>query len=259
MDDFRDERAVVVTDCTLLCLTRSALQQVVGPIADLRMAFRVQALRAVPMMAEMDQGLLQQIAEELEPQTFQPNAVIIRQGEEGRKFYIVESGVACITDAHGNKVGQRKQGEFFGEVALIRKEVRQANVLASGIGCRVLAMDRDVRDYSTPPLPGPAVRPRQPALSAPSSRLSDNDNWWQPAFGTACRLDSGGVLLLTSELLPPPGHLRVCHLQTFERMQSASHRAHAQLRNVVRGYQPIAFKLAINKLSDVKARGKSWR
>lgn len=37
-------------------------------------------------------------------------------------------------------------------------------------------------------------------------------------------------------------------------MQSASHRAHAHLRNVVRGYQPVAFKLAISKLSDVKAR-----
>lgn len=145
LDDFRDERAVVVTDCTLLCLTRQALQGVVGPVADLRVAFRVQALRAVPILAETEPALLAQIAEGLEQKTFGPHEAIIRQGEEGRTFYIVESGSAVVTDANGAEVGRRRQGEFFGEVALLRKEVRKANVLAGAAGCRCLVMDHDVR------------------------------------------------------------------------------------------------------------------
>lgn len=109
MDDFRDESAIVVADCTLLSLTRAALQKVVGSVADLKIAFRLQALRAVPLMAEMEPAQLAQIADELEPQTFQPGEMIIRQGDEGNTFYVVESGSAVITDANGKEVGRRKQ------------------------------------------------------------------------------------------------------------------------------------------------------
>lgn len=165
---------MVVTECTLLCLSRTALQKVVGPVADLKVAFRIQALRAVPMMAEMEGALLAQIAQELEPQTFEANKAIIKQGEEGRTFYIVGSGVAIITDANGTEVGRRRQGEFFGEVALIRREVRQANVVAAGIGCRVLAMDRDVRSSTlTTPCSGSSCAIATALPGGPCDGVSD--------------------------------------------------------------------------------------
>jgi cGMP-dependent protein kinase len=76
-------------------------------------------------------------------QSFNDGAYIIRQGEEGSRFYIINEGeVKCtraISSTQEEELIRLSPLEFFGERALITNEVRKANVIACGrVECLVL-------------------------------------------------------------------------------------------------------------------------
>lgn len=69
----------------------------------------------------------------------------MRQGEEGNRFYIVAEGrlIAEKTqDGETKKVFEYKEGDYFGEIALVRDTVRQASIRAES-NCRIVSIERD--------------------------------------------------------------------------------------------------------------------
>ncbi len=88
-------------------------------------------LEAIPMFAPLGAVTLEQLAAALEPISFPQGAEIIRQGEAGERFYIIERGeVEVFEDA---RLARRQgAGEYFGEIALLRDIPRTANVVAIG-------------------------------------------------------------------------------------------------------------------------------
>jgi len=85
---------------------------------------------------------LDHMALALERDTFKQGDVIIREGEKGDIFYIIESGtVEVSTKADGN-VAQLGKGQFFGEKALLSEDVRKATCVA-GCEVKVLFMMRE--------------------------------------------------------------------------------------------------------------------
>jgi len=79
--------------------------------------------------------------------SFKDGEYIIRQGEEGSRFYIINEGEVKCTRSIGAAGGQEEElirlnaQEFFGERALITNEVRKANVVACG-PCECLVLER---------------------------------------------------------------------------------------------------------------------
>ena len=67
----------------------------------------------------------------LESESFESGAVIIREGEKGDNFYIIEDGTVEV-QKEGKKVADLSVGQFFGEKALLSEDVRQATCIASG-------------------------------------------------------------------------------------------------------------------------------
>lgn len=67
--------------------------------------------------------------------THHDGEVIIREGDLGDRMFIIQSGRVCVTQNAGGKeilLAELKEGDFFGEMAIIEQEVRSATVNAAG-------------------------------------------------------------------------------------------------------------------------------
>jgi putative ABC transport system ATP-binding protein len=91
-------------------------------------------LRKLPLFANLTPRTLSYVADKMKLEVFAPGAVVIRQGDPGDKFYLVRSGsVEVIREDAGGRgtVGMLRQGDVFGETALLTGAPRNATVVAS--------------------------------------------------------------------------------------------------------------------------------
>jgi hypothetical protein len=76
--------------------------------------------------------------------TYRDGEVIVREGEMGDCMYVIQEGQVEVLLEKGGKQARLAvmgEGDFFGEMALIEREVRSATVRALG-GVRVLSVDK---------------------------------------------------------------------------------------------------------------------
>jgi CRP-like cAMP-binding protein len=83
---------------------------------------------------------LSALAMQLRPRTVEAGEEIVREGDSGDAFYLVESGQLEVTSG-GKRVGTLGPGEHFGEVALLRDVPRTATVRALEASL-LLALDK---------------------------------------------------------------------------------------------------------------------
>lgn len=88
------------------------------------------AIRRVPVFAELDDAELEQVARLFKQRTFAPGETVAKEGSGGAAFYLIESGTATVT-----VVGQERPalgpGDYFGEIALIDEGARSATITAT--------------------------------------------------------------------------------------------------------------------------------
>jgi ATP-binding cassette subfamily B protein len=112
------------------------------------MTARVQPdrLRDVPLFADLDQEMLTKVAEAFGSQLLLPGEVVFREGEKGDAFFVVARGVVeIVTDLGGPDealVAYLEDGDFFGEMALIWDQRRNASVRVRA-STTLLRLDRD--------------------------------------------------------------------------------------------------------------------
>ena len=98
-------------------------------------------LRKVSFFHPLPFAIVEHLASELQPVTYQPGDVIIRDGEPGKRFYIIAAGRARASK-DGKQLREMGAGESFGEIALLRRIPRTATVTAlSRLEARTLARE----------------------------------------------------------------------------------------------------------------------
>jgi MFS family permease len=98
-------------------------------------------LRGVPMFAPLASASLELLASRLERVRVLQGEEVIRQGEPGDRFYLIESGEVEVFE-DGLFARREGPGDFFGEIALIRNVPRTATVRAV-TDVELLALDRE--------------------------------------------------------------------------------------------------------------------
>jgi MFS family permease len=86
-------------------------------------------LRTIPMFSPLEPKKLEALAQQLGRREVAAGEAVIREGEDGDRFYVVESGRTTAT--HGGQVlSSQGPGDPFGEIALLRDVPRTATVTA---------------------------------------------------------------------------------------------------------------------------------
>ncbi|XP_017773081.1 PREDICTED: cGMP-dependent protein kinase 1-like [Nicrophorus vespilloides] len=99
-------------------------------------------LQKVPSVKSASIQKLEEILVLLQNEFFTENTDIVKQGEIGDKFYIIKTGTVNITIEGQGRVATKSRGEYFGEMALIENDVRQATVTANSPGVECLTLSR---------------------------------------------------------------------------------------------------------------------
>ena len=86
----------------------------------------------VPLFAELDAAEISDVMELLRAQVAEPGEVIVREGEAANAMYFIASGEVDITFKGKKEPVRLGEGQFFGEVAVLRHTRRTATVTAIG-------------------------------------------------------------------------------------------------------------------------------
>ena len=95
----------------------------------------------VPMFAELDRKQLDAVANLLKPRFAVPGEMLIHKGARGDSMYFICSGEVAV-DAAGQSI-RLARGDFFGEMALLLTQPRQADVTAVSYCLLLVLEDED--------------------------------------------------------------------------------------------------------------------
>ena len=88
-------------------------------------------LRPIDLFKALTPQQLSDVAEHVKKRHFAAGETIVREGEPGEEFFVISDGEVEVIRAD-HEVARLGSGDFFGEVALISGEPRNATVVAEG-------------------------------------------------------------------------------------------------------------------------------
>jgi CRP-like cAMP-binding protein len=105
---------------------------------------KVNLLKRVPLFARCSKKELEQIAALADEIDLREGKALTTEGKPGREFFVLVEGTA---DVHrkGRRVNQMRDGDFFGEIALISGAPRTATVTATSPVRALVVTERGFR------------------------------------------------------------------------------------------------------------------
>ncbi|KAI9813178.1 MAG: hypothetical protein M1826_002541 [Phylliscum demangeonii] len=155
-------------DSCLWALDRVTFRQIVMDSTFQRRRMYEAFLEEVPLLSSLTAYERSRIADALDTLKFPAGATIIRQGDPGEAFYILESGQAEVYKTDSDRpVNAYRKGDYFGELALLHDAPRAASVV-SKTEVKVASLGKDAFQRLLGPVEGIMRRndPRKQAANA---------------------------------------------------------------------------------------------
>lgn len=136
----------VTTDAFVWALDRKVFQKIMMKTGSQEREQNIKFLSSVKVLSGVPVDVLTKISDLLKREFYSTGSTIIRQGDQGDKFYIIRGGSVTVSKRSNagevRIVGMLKRGAYFGEQALINKARRLASVIANEPGTECLTLDR---------------------------------------------------------------------------------------------------------------------
>ena len=110
---------------------------------------RVQAsrLKKYPIFENVEPQLLEEVSTLFVTESYPPERVVVREGSPGNRFYLIARGQVSIhkmnPDGTERKIGVLEDGDYFGEIALLKNVPRSATIRTL-TPCVLLSLHRDI-------------------------------------------------------------------------------------------------------------------
>jgi CRP/FNR family cyclic AMP-dependent transcriptional regulator len=105
---------------------------------------KVELIRKVPLFSRLSKKGLEDVAHIADELDLPAGKLMAKEGDRGREFFVLLEGEADVTKGD-ESINTMRDGDFFGEIALVTKMPRTANVTAT-TPVRVLVITE--RDFS---------------------------------------------------------------------------------------------------------------
>jgi len=130
-------------DAVVWVLERHTFRSIIAGVSSRKKTEIKRALASVALLSTLNPEQLSKIADAVETANFKAGETIIRKGDKGNIFYMITKGrVMCTRAGTSNATDVKlKEGDYFGERALLKQEPRAANVIAS-VDTECLVLDR---------------------------------------------------------------------------------------------------------------------
>ena len=129
------------TDCVLWALDRQTFNHIIKESAINKREKYKKFLETIPLLSTVESYELYSICDAIKMEKYEKNQYIIKEGEKGDKFFILDEGEAVATKEKMTFKKKYYKGDYFGELALLRNAPRAASVMAV-TDCKVLTLDR---------------------------------------------------------------------------------------------------------------------
>ena len=137
-------------------------------------SIRPNRLRAIPLFAELADEALIDLAAVFDSEPFDPRDVIFKEGEPGGSFYVVARGAVDVISGLGSEderiIARLGDGDFFGEMAILSHQRRNASVRSRG---RTTLLRLDRRSFQSFLATSPESRRIVEAVAAQRGRSSE--------------------------------------------------------------------------------------
>ena len=105
---------------------------------------KIELIKRVPLFASASKSELEEIASIADEIDLPEGKVLMRQGEQGREFFVLIDGTVDVIQ-DDRTVKSMGPGDFFGEIALIAKTPRNATITTTSPVRALVITDRAFR------------------------------------------------------------------------------------------------------------------
>ncbi|CAG8543635.1 8617_t:CDS:2 [Cetraspora pellucida] len=132
----RAATVIATSDAVLWALDRVTFRRILMENTSRKRRMYESFLEEVPILVSLEPYERHKIADALESLYYEDNQLVIKQGDIGNSFYLIESGEARVTkvdeDGVEHELPGLNKGEYFGELALLNNKPRAVNIRAKG-------------------------------------------------------------------------------------------------------------------------------
>ena len=141
-----------VEQCTVLYLKRKDFDSFLGLNPEKREQIMatmdyLRLLKTIPLFRGIDSSTINLFASTMKKEKFNKGDDIIKQGDEGDKFYAILAGSVIVhvirDDGKRHDVATLTRGEYFGEIALFKNIPRTATITSSTDETLVISLQKD--------------------------------------------------------------------------------------------------------------------